>query len=237
MAGAAQVPWLRIGAESAAIITSILLAFSIDTWWDERQERGEEADIVADLLAEFRENRELLQESIRLHARYRDAAKQLSERGVVADEIDPKEAARVAFNVFQAYQTFHSKSGVLDSVLTSGKLDLLSDDQLRALLSSWPRALAELTEQEAVTVEWLVATHIALASQLNFGLVIPPDVLGTESFADLDQASIEFLSSTEARSYAGKRVFWEQATLRDAEPLLELIGEIVQALETANDGF
>jgi hypothetical protein len=37
-----QIPWVRIIAEGAAIVISILLAFAIDTWWDERKEIREE---------------------------------------------------------------------------------------------------------------------------------------------------------------------------------------------------
>jgi len=32
-------PLLRYAAEAAAIVASILLAFTIDAWWEERQER------------------------------------------------------------------------------------------------------------------------------------------------------------------------------------------------------
>ena len=38
-----SIPWLRICAESVAIVGSILLAFAIDAWWDERLERRLEA--------------------------------------------------------------------------------------------------------------------------------------------------------------------------------------------------
>ena len=40
-------------AEGAAIVVSILLAFAIDAWWEERQERTEEQQILLDLADEF----------------------------------------------------------------------------------------------------------------------------------------------------------------------------------------
>ena len=37
---ASEIPWKRITVEAVAIVGSILLAFAIDTWWDDRQGCG-----------------------------------------------------------------------------------------------------------------------------------------------------------------------------------------------------
>jgi hypothetical protein len=37
-----QIPWLRVFVEGVVIVGSILLAFGIDAWWEERQEGVEE---------------------------------------------------------------------------------------------------------------------------------------------------------------------------------------------------
>jgi hypothetical protein len=34
-----MIDWKRISAEAAAVVVSILIAFSIDAWWQERSER------------------------------------------------------------------------------------------------------------------------------------------------------------------------------------------------------
>ena len=41
-----EIPWPRILAEGAAIIVSILLAFSIEAWWEDRNRRIEEVEIL-----------------------------------------------------------------------------------------------------------------------------------------------------------------------------------------------
>lgn len=41
-----EIPWVRIGAESVAIVASILLAFAIDTWWEDRRDRQNEVLIL-----------------------------------------------------------------------------------------------------------------------------------------------------------------------------------------------
>jgi hypothetical protein len=42
--------------EGILIIVSILIAFAIDAWWEERQQRAEEARILEALRGEFQEN-------------------------------------------------------------------------------------------------------------------------------------------------------------------------------------
>ena len=37
-----DVPWKRLTAEGMAIIVSILLAFGIDAWWEDRQQQHDE---------------------------------------------------------------------------------------------------------------------------------------------------------------------------------------------------
>jgi hypothetical protein len=46
-------PWSRLIAESLAIIASILVAFAIDAWWQDRQERKDERQYVSSLRQEF----------------------------------------------------------------------------------------------------------------------------------------------------------------------------------------
>jgi hypothetical protein len=53
MPGNGTISWPRITTEAAAIVGSILLAFAIDAWWDERQLRAEEQEILRGLKGEF----------------------------------------------------------------------------------------------------------------------------------------------------------------------------------------
>ena len=51
-----EIPWPRILAEGTAVVVSILLAFSIDAWWDERKERADEHQVLLGLKAQFKAN-------------------------------------------------------------------------------------------------------------------------------------------------------------------------------------
>ena len=53
MANSNAISWKRISIEAGAIVISILFAFSIDAWWEARQDQVEEREILIGLEAEF----------------------------------------------------------------------------------------------------------------------------------------------------------------------------------------
>lgn len=53
MASIGQVPGKRILVEGEVIVVSILLAFSIDAWWDNRIEPQREREQLVSMRAEF----------------------------------------------------------------------------------------------------------------------------------------------------------------------------------------
>ena len=59
-----SIPWFRIFAEGFVIVVSILLAFGIDAWWDERQEAARRDALVESLRSDFQTTRTRLAESI-----------------------------------------------------------------------------------------------------------------------------------------------------------------------------
>ena len=65
MTKAQNIPWNRLVVEAAAIVVSILLAFAIDAWWDDRQQRNEEQTILKALLDDLHDKRNYLTEKTR----------------------------------------------------------------------------------------------------------------------------------------------------------------------------
>ena len=47
------MPIGRVVVEGLVIVVSILLAFTIDAWWDSKQERDERASVLSALRADF----------------------------------------------------------------------------------------------------------------------------------------------------------------------------------------
>ena len=54
--------WKRTTAEGVAIVVSILLAFWIDTWWEDRKEGRLEAAYLLELQEDFEQNKSRLED-------------------------------------------------------------------------------------------------------------------------------------------------------------------------------
>ena len=62
-----KTDWKRLTLEAAAIVTSILLAFAIDAWWGELQERQFEEETIQGLLEEYQGHQRSLAYAKKLH--------------------------------------------------------------------------------------------------------------------------------------------------------------------------
>ena len=149
MTNSQTIQWKRLAVEGTAIVASILLAFGIDAAWDDRQEQRQERIFLTSLLADFIDSRDRIQAALSDHDSYRQSAIQLLD---IADAraagIDPATVETALLHVFHNAKTLNTSNGSLDSLLASGRLATIRNDQLRALLASWPSRIADAAEDE-----------------------------------------------------------------------------------------
>jgi len=81
-----HIQWKQIFAEGVAIVVSILLAFSIQAWWEERQEREDEQIILRSVLQELTEIEDYLPWLDQYAGAIRESAKQLLTAAVGVDQ-------------------------------------------------------------------------------------------------------------------------------------------------------
>lgn len=74
-----QIPLARFLTEGVVIVLSILLAFSVDAWWGERQEDEAAAELARGLLADVRRSMEDLEEVRATNSRKRDSSLEARE--------------------------------------------------------------------------------------------------------------------------------------------------------------
>jgi hypothetical protein len=149
--GEQKIPWARISAAAAAIVVSILLAFVIDASLQHRGgEVAEEREILVGLEAEFVDLRERLEwwadmsrEGSRLITAFLSGgAAQMSR-----EELESVFVYSMLANVLD-------QRGALDALLASGRLERISDRDIRVRLAKWP--------------DWLEGIHTNDLSIRNF---------------------------------------------------------------------
>ena len=142
-----------MSTEAVVIVGSILLAFWIDAWWDDQIDRRQEKALLEALHQDFRTARDVFESVTSGHGRVFGNMEKLlywAEQGAVpADEIDGTDY--LLGSVFWR-NTFTPPMGAVDTLLASGRLDLLSNPELVAELTRWKSLVEDLNESENAAV-------------------------------------------------------------------------------------
>ena len=138
---------VRLLAEGAVIIVSILLAFWIDAAWAGRMAAREEQDALAALHDEAIANRAILADVIGRVERDYASARAFFEMAVDESSAAPVEVADPALQSLWRPNTYSLKTGALGGLTSSGRLNLLRDAGLRELLANWQSQATDLAER------------------------------------------------------------------------------------------
>ena len=132
------------------IIASILAAFALDTWWDGEKERREEQEILTALAAEFSAARENIVFYRSLQERILGSVAAASDSINAALGRGDAEIVLPDTLLGWAYipPTTTVELGTLEGLVSSGRLGIIRNRELRSELATWGLELAELTEEE-----------------------------------------------------------------------------------------
>lgn len=134
------IPWKRLSAEGAAIVVSILLAFSIDAWWDARNDLAEEREILVGLDAEYVDLRARLDQWAKFN---REGMAVLEE--YLSDSVAEMDPESIEWVFAYAYLiNVLDQGGALDALLASGRLEKISNRDIRVRLAKWPDWLEDI---------------------------------------------------------------------------------------------
>jgi hypothetical protein len=148
-------PFVWLLLQAAAIVGSILLAFSIDAWWGERKEVIEKNALLESVRSEMQSNRKQL-ETDRV---YRQGAMDSAKTLLAAIESGRYEDATMTLDHRLADLTWFSNVAIstvaVDSLLDGGLIAAVENERLRHYLVRWPHhveALRKLQEQDYETL-------------------------------------------------------------------------------------
>lgn len=134
-----QVPWFRIGAEAVAIIASILIAFSLDAWWDDRQAAEREQWYLLSLNRDFLENRTGLEHVIQVQDTLLQSVRELVLFGATTTPVPGADSVMNLIGRVFGNTTigFTPNVGTYRELLNTSSLQVIKNDSLRTLLSDF----------------------------------------------------------------------------------------------------
>jgi hypothetical protein len=134
--------------EILLVMIGILLAMQVDNYKQNQNDRAKERKAITDLYEEFNLNKQRIIEK-------------QNKRQKVIPAIDSY-ISQIANNQanYNSFQTFHNleyatgmtnpQNGVVDALLTSGELSLITNDTLKYLIADWKDQLGNLKENEQI---------------------------------------------------------------------------------------
>ncbi|MDT0557843.1 DUF6090 family protein [Ichthyenterobacterium sp. W332] len=123
--------------EIILVVIGILIALQINNWNESRNARNEEQIILKALKTEVSENQKILTKDLKRHS---NVLRLLTELGNYIEPkpklITDKRLDSLMFSIGWL-PTYTPKEGVINSVITSGKISLIKNNELNSKLASW----------------------------------------------------------------------------------------------------
>jgi len=135
--------------ESALIVISILLAFAIQTWWEQVAESQQERQSLIGLKEEFETNVASLRSSIDDYSENRKEALKVLDLTNPSSRGDKNnETLLLLSQLIATTETFEPVEGTLSYLVSSEGLGMLSNGELRLHLIQWPRAVSKINDRQ-----------------------------------------------------------------------------------------
>ncbi|MGD2123909.1 MAG: DUF6090 family protein [Gemmatimonadota bacterium] len=232
-----QVPWIRIGAEAVAVIASILIAFSLDAWWDGLQASPREQQYLVGLEQDFQANQSDLRRTIQIQDTVLQSIQELVRFGATTlPSPDADTVKRLIMRVFTDINVrFTPTIGTYQELRNTSNLHVLTNDSLRILLSDLDGAVRRVSRvEEGADDSWSRSVTEHLVTRLDLVGLLPKEMLGPDRELQLRPAGIDLSGLPRDRVFSNIMVGRLAATVVRLSMYRDLevkTGEILSVLE------
>jgi hypothetical protein len=145
-----SLPWKRLFAEFGVIVSGVLIALAVDSWWERKQEQQQAGDYLKQLLVDFQETRRRLQGTIAGDSIMLERVNSVLDRAYAGPFPAPD-----SLELPTGYNFFEPLTGTLTALVASGDLRLIGNDSIRFELIGFS-ALIDATKSILSHTETLI---------------------------------------------------------------------------------
>jgi hypothetical protein len=132
------LPWKRLLAEFAVIVTGVLIALAVDSWWERQQERNHAEEYLKQLLVDFEETEGRLRATIAADTKRLEGVNSAIDRAL-RGPWPPADSLELP----TGYNYFEPLTGTLAALIQGGDLRLLRSDSIRFELIAFSALIHE----------------------------------------------------------------------------------------------
>ena len=155
---AQKINWPQAIAEVALIVTGILVALAVNSWWEDRLERQAEISYLEALRSDYQSNRESLEAAIERQKsviNVGDQVLRLMKAGL--NEDSSEEFYSIVGNKLYFFHNWTPVTGTYDDLVNSGRLLYIQNSQLRIEMSEFQGSLERVRQMERLQTETFYA--------------------------------------------------------------------------------
>jgi hypothetical protein len=188
MSEPSNIPWNRILVEGIAIIASILIAFAIDAWWDDRKESESE---IRDLI---RVSAELESNSGRIQTKLQTIGFSIEATSTFISWMGPEPANVEKETLIEQWDNlygigfFSLQQSATGDYLASGRTDIAKKSDVRQAISKWYSSGTALEEQ----YERLRIAHANISAYLQDAIPFLHTISANALMADHPSSKFPF---------------------------------------------
>lgn len=216
--------WIQYGFETFVVVFGILVAFSLNNWREEVKIKKEEDVLLQEVLSDMKAARELLIPFIEKHQKGTDHNQSLLKS--VEDSLiysnsyyDSLWRNTTGINLFV---TFDPMYGSIRSIITSGKLGYITNQDVTNLISSFEDKVSDVKEAEPVIRKIYFENIFPLAHNYR-----SPSRFSNRFKPDFDN----FPTDKELLTYLTELYYWRRAMLNEEKELLRDIEVLIELIE------
>jgi len=227
MTEATNIQWKRLSIEAAAIVASILLAFAIDAWWAEQNDRRAESEILDRLHEEFTLNRDEIG-ARGTQNRVQVASTELFELLEAHGGSDERLIVKnTLFFEATITPTINPSTPVLDGLILSGQLDVIRDEDVLTAITNWQRWEAQILEMEIDARDFARSQLIPVLSRKGY--------MGRAFRTQHPDGETSIIVDNELLGLMSKRAYGADRILAMIDVLKESASQLLLAIENTQD--
>jgi len=154
-----SIPWRRISVEAAAIVVSILLAFSIDAWWQDRSDQIRLKEYLSQVRADTLENKRRLTEALQLEKGQQGVVQEIlvALRSPAPMTLDSATKWTQLEPGFIWYSDPRLLDGAISALVATGDINLVHDPRVKTSLVNYLGQLkADMNEIDRGVNQFLI---------------------------------------------------------------------------------
>ena len=181
--------------EIVLVMIGILLALQVNTWNNNRELKKEELKVLKSLKQEFIVNLKNFDSAYKFHLNRKTAIKTIVNANLRELSLDSLRRLDVTIN---SNYTFDPFQGIYNSVINSGKIELISNDSLKLKIARLQDLINDYKEEEINTMKFTQQNLYPFQlnnSKMNFNIAHGIGYISDEEQAETKQNILKVVES------------------------------------------